>query len=62
MAKGLLIAAYGSEADRARLRALAKATGLSGSEIVVKYIRETYQEVFGDQDPLVVAPPPPKEV
>lgn len=46
--KGII--AYGTEDDRAKLAALAKLRGRSGSEEVINLIRQSYEGVFGDVD------------
>jgi len=48
MSRPLGIIAYGDKDDRARLAMLAKADGRSGSDWLIRMIRERFKEVFGD--------------
>ena len=49
------IIAYGTPDDRAKLAHVAHASGVSGSEWMIKAIRARYVELFGDL-------PPPEKV
>ena len=46
---------YGTDADRIRLAALSKVLNKSGSELIIAFVRSTYKEIYGDQDPEEVA-------
>jgi hypothetical protein len=46
-----MIAAYGEEADRARLLILAEAEGMSMSQWLLSRLRSAYSELYGDADP-----------
>lgn len=47
--KGII--AYGTEADREKVAALAKLAGLSVSEYIINMIRGNYSMVAGSEDP-----------
>jgi hypothetical protein len=42
------IIAYGTEEDRKKLAVLADTYGLSGSELIVKMIRDRFDQLFGN--------------
>ena len=42
------IIAYGKADDRAKLAAIAKSEGSSGSQVIINHIRARYTELFGD--------------
>jgi hypothetical protein len=46
-----MIAAYGTEEDRQRLRVIAEASSLSQSAWVISRVREAYRELHGDTPP-----------
>lgn len=48
------LTAYGDEADRDRLFLVAEAVRKSQSKFLLDYIRDTYKELYGDQDPIKV--------
>jgi hypothetical protein len=43
--KGII--AYGTDDDREKLALLADTYGLSGSELIIKMIREKFEQLFG---------------
>lgn len=45
--KGII--AYGTEEDREKLAILADTYGCSGSELIVKMIREKFQTLYGSE-------------
>ena len=52
MARNIGIIAYGDKDDRARLAAVVSVTEVrSGSEWIIRAIREKYFELFGDMPP-----------
>lgn len=50
--KGII--AYGTEEDRKKLAILAEAYGLSGSELIVKMIRDRFAEIYGDSQTITM--------
>lgn len=53
MARNSGIIAYGTQDDRARLAAISKVEGRSGSVVIIEMIRERYKQLFGDLPPPV---------
>lgn len=47
--KGII--AYGTDEDREKLAVLADTYGLSGSEFLIKMIREKFEQLFGASVP-----------
>lgn len=47
MSRKLLIAAYGTQEDRAKLAALSDALNISQSQILITLLREKHREVIG---------------
>lgn len=47
------IIAYGTEEDREKLAVLADTYGISGSEWIVRMIRDRYAQLFTDTEPKV---------
>jgi hypothetical protein len=45
------IIAYGTETDRKKLKMIADRSHTSGSDWLIRLIREKYQEVFGENNP-----------
>ena len=45
------IIAYGAPDDRLKLAALSDALKKSGSQLIIDFIRQRYEEVYGDLDP-----------
>ncbi|MGO8184127.1 hypothetical protein [Rhizobium leguminosarum] len=43
--KGII--AYGTEEDRKKLAVLADTYGISGSELIIKMVREKFEQLFG---------------
>jgi hypothetical protein len=51
------IMAYGTQSDRLRAAAMAKLSGKSTSEWLLKQIRDQYAAVYGDADPEKICGP-----
>ncbi|MGO7308779.1 hypothetical protein ACCS91_33530 [Rhizobium ruizarguesonis] len=45
--KGII--AYGTEEDRKKLAVLADTYGISGSELIIKMVREKFEQLFGEE-------------
>lgn len=56
MANNKAIMAWGTEADRQRLAAIARSEQKSGSQVLLGYIQTRYRELFGDLDPSLTVP------
>lgn len=56
MSKPVGIIAYGKSEDRLKLAAVAKRDGMTGSKVILNYIRARYKELYGDMDPSLAAP------
>jgi hypothetical protein len=56
MARNKAIMAWGNEADRHRLAAIARSEQQSGSQVLLTFIQTRYRELFGDLDPSLTVP------